>query len=378
MSFLSKKIFLFSILFFVGCSSSRSPLSSDNSILIGLVVPLSGSEAAAGESIRKGVELKVRALNAKGGVVGKKIELIVADDRGKAEDSALAATQLITQKKVEAIIGTLTSTGTLAMAPIAEKYNVPLIAPTATHPKVTTFGKNIFRVCFMESIQAQAMARFALEDVKIRRVAILYDAKSDYSLGLKSYFSETFKKGGGTIVDEVSFSAGDVDFKSQLTRMRTKRPDGIFIPAYYTEAALIARQARELDLNVVLLGGDGWDSPRFLEIAGMAASNSFFSNHYSKEDSSEEVQGFLKSFHQEFKEVPDAPAALGYDSMGFIARALQLRGNKSLRDYLAATQHYPGVTGVITMDENRDAVKSVVILKSSEGKFRFHKRAESE
>jgi branched-chain amino acid transport system substrate-binding protein len=370
-------IIIFIIITTLSCSKSSNPIHNEKGIRIGVVVPLSGSEASAGHSIQRGVELKAQELNSAGGIFGNKIEIITLDDRGKPEEAAIATTKLITQKGVRAIIGTLTSTGTFAMAPIAEKYKVPLIAPTATHPKITEAGENIFRVCFVEALQGKVMARFALETLHMRHVAILYDSKSDYSLGLKSSFSKTLREGGGVIVIEQSFSSGDIDFKSQLTSIRTKNPDAIFIPAYYTEVGLIAKQARELGLQVPLLGGDGWDSPRLLEIAGHSMNNAYFSNHYSKEDRSPLIQSFLRSFQNKFQEIPDAPAALGYDSMGVLANALLKSPEKlQLRNHLAATHGYSGVTGLITMDQQRNADKSVVILGIQKNQIQYQTKIE--
>jgi branched-chain amino acid transport system substrate-binding protein len=249
-----------------------------------------------------------------------------------------------------------------------------MMSPSSTNPKVTQMGDYIFRVCFIDPFQGKVMAKFAAENLKAKKIAILRDVKNDYSMGLANYFTDTFKTLGGTIVVDQSYSAGDVDFKAQLTAIRAQNPDAIFVPGYYTEVGLIARQARELGITVPLLGGDGWDSPKLKEIGGDAMSNSYFSNHYSAEDKSPVVQEFITKFKAAYGEVPDGLAAMGYDAAEVLADAMKRAPtlkSEDVRLALTQTKDYPGVTGKITIDPNRDAVKSAVVLKVTKGDFSY-------
>ena len=343
-------------------------------IKIGEVGSMTGSEATFGMSTHNGIELAFKQVNDEGGVLGKKLELISLDDQGKPEEAATAVTKLITQNNVVAILGEVASSRSLAMAPIAQQHKVPMVTPSSTNPKVTEQGDYIFRVCFIDPFQGTVMARFANESLKVKKVAILRDVKNDYSVGLADYFTERFKKDGGTIVVDQSYSAGDIDFKSQLTAIRSKNPEAIFVPGYYTEVGLIARQARDLGIKVPLMGGDGWDSPKLKEIGGAAMSNSYFSNHYSEEDKSPNVQKFIADYKTKFGSVPDGLAAMGYDAamvlVDAMKRAKSVDGG-ALQKALAATKAYPAVTGRITIDAQRNAVKSAVVLKVDNGNFKY-------
>lgn len=335
-------------------------------IVLGEVGSLTGGEATFGTSTHAGIELALKQLNAAGGVKGKKFRVITLDDQGKPEEAATAVTKLITQDKVAAILGEVASSRSLAMAPIAQSNKVPMITPSSTNPKVTQVGDYIFRVCFIDPFQGAVMAKFAFNTLKVKRAAILRDIKNDYSVGLANFFTETFKKLGGEIVIDQSYSAGDVDFKSQLTSIKTKTPEVVFVPGYYTEVGLIARQAREIGIKAPLLGGDGWDSAKLTEIGGDALVGSYFSNHYSPDDKSENVQKFIADYKAAYGAVPDGLAAMGYDAAMVLADAMKRAkslSNEDVRDALAATKEYPGVTGKISMDKNRDAVKSAVVIE---------------
>ncbi|MEY4632424.1 MAG: hypothetical protein RIQ81_2544, partial [Pseudomonadota bacterium] len=282
--------------------TSQAVLAADaNVIKIGEVGSMTGSEATFGVATHQGVELAIREINASGGIRGKKLQVISLDDQGKPEEAATAVTRLITQDKVTAIVGEVASSRSLAMAPIAQQYKIPMVSPSSTNPKVTEIGDYIFRVCFIDPFQGFVMARFAADNLKVKKVAILRDVKNDYSVGLSKFFTETFKKLGGEIVVDQSYSAGDIDFKSQLTAIRGKKPEAIFVPGYYTEVGLIARQARSLGIKAPLLGGDGWDSPKLLQIGGKAVEGAFFSNHYSAEDKSPHVQSFIERYRKDYK-----------------------------------------------------------------------------
>jgi branched-chain amino acid transport system substrate-binding protein len=343
-------------------------------IVFGHVGSLTGNEATFGDSTDKGLKLAIEEANAKGGVKGKRLELKTYDDQGKPEEAAVAATRLVVNDHASVLLGEVASRRSLAMAPIADEHKVPMISPASTNPKVTKDGERVrpyvFRVCFIDPFQGTVMAKFARETLKLQRVAVLRDVGNDYSVGLADYFLTRFKELGGAIVDDQSYKAGDQDFKAQLTAMKGKKPDGIYVPGYYTDVALIARQARELGLRQPLMGGDGWDSAKLFEIGGRALDGCYYSNHYSPDDPSPRIQEFVARFKAKYGAVPDTMAALGFDA-GLIAvdamsRATDLSGT-AIRDAIAATKGYPGVTGVITLDADHNAAKPAVVLAIQNG-----------
>ncbi len=355
-------------------SNSSGGASAGETIKIGEVGSMTGSEATFGSSTHQGIELALKAANAAGGVNGKKLELVSMDDQGKTDEAAIAATKLITQNHVAALLGEVASSRSLAMAPIAQQNKVPMVTPSSTNPKVTEMGDFIFRVCFIDPFQGTVMAKFANETLKAKKVALLRDVKSDYSMGLADFFKLSFEKMGGTVVVEQSYSSGDTDFKSQLTAIRGKGADAIYVPGYYTEVGLIARQARELGITSPLMGGDGWDSPKLTEIGGKAIEGSYFSNHYSPEDQAPNVQEFIKTFKAAYGVIPDGLAAMGYDAALVLVDAMKRAKSPSgqdLRDALAQTKDYPAVTGKITINEKRDAVKSAVVVKVSGTDYKY-------
>ncbi|MCC6810237.1 MAG: ABC transporter substrate-binding protein [Deltaproteobacteria bacterium] len=355
-----------------GATSNAAADATD--ILIGEYGSLTGSEATFGTSTRDGIELAIRQANQAGGVKGKKLRVKVYDDQGKPEEAASVVTKLITQDKVVALLGEVASSRTIAAAPIAQNNRVPMITPSSTNPRITDIGDHIFRVCFIDPFQGTVMAKFAKDTLKAKSAAILRDTKSDYSMGLADYFIEAFKAGGGTIVKDEAYTSGDVHFKSQLTAIKGSKPDIVFIPGYYTEAGLIARQARELGVSVPLLGGDGWDSPKLTEIGGKFVENTYFSNHYSDELDTPEVKRFVADFETAFKYKPDGLSAMGYDAANVLIDAMKRAPDatsKALRDAIAATKDFPGVTGKITIDSKRNATKSAVVLKVADGRYRY-------
>lgn len=346
----------------------------DNEIVIGEYDSLTGSDATFGLSSNKGVRLALDEVNAAGGVKGKKISLVTLDDQGKNEEAAAATTRLITQNKVVAIIGGVASGRSKAAAPIAQTHKVPFVSPASTNPDVTKIGDYVFRICFIDPFQGSVMAKFATENLKIKKAAILRDVKNDYSVGLADAFAADFKKRGGEIVADLSFQSGDIDFKAQLTQMRSKNPEAIYVPGYYTEVGLIAQQARQLGIKVPLMGGDGWDSDKLAEIGKDAISGNYYSNHYTTESTDPAVTEFIKKFKAKYNETPDALAALAYDAAKILVAALERAPDLSgsaIRDELAKTKDFPAVTGKITLNENRDAVKSAVIIQMDGGKRKY-------
>lgn len=356
-----------------GCTK-KGDASSSNEILIGQYGSMTGSDATFGQSTDKGVRLAIEAKNAEGGIKGKKIRLITEDDQGKPEEAAAVVKKLITQDHVLAILGEIASTRTMAAAPIAQQYNIPMVSPGSTNPEVTKKGDYIFRVCFIDTIQGSVMARFAAQNLKLKKVAVLIDSKSDYSLGLSEFFQKKFKELGGQIISEQKFQAGDSDFKAQLTQIRGLSPDGLFIPAYYTEVGLIARQARELGLNVVLLGGDGWDSPKLFEIGQKAIDGAYFSTHYTSETPNPATQVMLKAFKAKYNEIPDGLAAVGYDAARILIQAMERAPEltpKAIREELAKVKDFDGATSKITINPERNADKDAFIVKVNGKALKF-------
>lgn len=335
-------------------------------ILFGEVSSLTGQEATFGVMTNRGIALAVKEINEAGGVDGKKIRVITYDDQGKPTEAAAAATRLIVQDKVNVLLGEVASARSLAMAPIAQSNKVPMISPSSTNPRVTEGKDYVFRICFIDPFQGTVMAKFAREQLKLDKVAVLRDVRNDYSVGLANYFVEAFQKQGGAIVGDQSYSAGDIDFKAQLTALRSLQPQALYVPGYYTDVALIARQARELGIEVPLLGGDGWESAKLFEIGGDALQGSYFSNHYAMEDPAPAIQKFIADFKKAYGENPDSMAALGYDAAKLAAASIDkadsLDGSK-IRDAIAQTSNFPGVTGAITIDAQHNAVKPAVVLK---------------
>ena len=348
--------------------------ADDGEILIGEVGSMSGSEAAFGQSTHNGIQLAVDEANAAGGVKGKKLKVRTYDDQSKPEEAAAATTRLITQDKVKVILGEVASSNSLAMAPLAQEARIPMITPSSTNPAVTEKGDYIFRVCFIDPFQGYVMAKFARETLKMNKAAILKDVKSAYSVGLTEVFERKFTELGGKIVAIESYSKGDTDFRAQLTSLKKLKPEGVYIPGYYNDVGPIARQAKELGLKVVLMGGDGWDSEKLFELGGPAVEGAYVSNHYSAEDPSPNVQNFIKKYQAAHNTTPDSLAALGYDAakvaIDAMQRAEDLSGPK-LRDAIAQTKDFPGVAGNITLNEKRDAVKPSVVLQVKDGKFKY-------
>jgi branched-chain amino acid transport system substrate-binding protein len=341
-------------------------------IVLGHYASLTGNTATFGTSADKGAQMAIAEANAAGGVLGKQIRLVTVDTASKTEQASTAVLRLSNQEKVLAVLGEVASSRSLAAAPICQKAKVPMLSPASTNPDVTKTGDYIFRACFIDPFQGTVVARFAQDNLKAKTAAILFDVSQDYSKGLAKYFNEEFSK-TGKIVKEVSYSSEtDKDFRAQLTQIKAANPDVIFIPGYYTEVGNIAVQAQSLGIKKPMLGGDGWESPKLVEIGKGAIEGHYYSTHYSPEDKNPRVQKFVTDFKKKHNgEVPEGMAALGYDAANMMLDAIKRAGGtdqQKIRDALAATKDFPGVTGNITIDENRNAVKSAVILQIKGGK----------
>ena len=349
--------------------------TSTDEIAVGEFASLTGKEATFGISSHEGTVLAVEELNAAGGVLGKKIKLLTEDNQSKAGESANAVNKLVAKDGVVAILGEVASSRSLEAAPICQSNKTPMISPSSTNPKVTQTGDYIFRVCFIDPFQGTVMANFAKKTLKAQKVAVFTDVKSDYSKGLAKFFKEGFVKAGGQIVSELDYNGGDKDFKGQLTAIKAANPDGVFVPGYYTDAALICIQAKEVGLTVPMFGGDGWESDKLTEIGKEAVEGNYFSTHYTPDAGGEKGKAFVAAYKKRYNgKLPDAMAALGYDSAVILADAIKRAGSTDgpkVQAALAETKEFDAVTGKITINKQRDADKAAVILKVKDGKFSY-------
>jgi branched-chain amino acid transport system substrate-binding protein len=351
---------------------SLSAAAAAATIKIGEVDPLTGGVSQFGIGCHQGFVLAFEQINAEGGILGQKVELVTEDDQSKPGQSATAVRKLITQDKVVAILGDATSSATLEAAPIAQSDKIPMITPTATNPRITEAGDFIFRVCFLDEFQGRVLARFAREKLKAEKVFTLTDVKQDYSVDLLKFFKEEFTKLGGRIVGEQSYATGDTDFRAQLTPIRAVKPDAVYVPGYYQEVALIVRQGRQIGLTMPFIGCDGWANQALLAIGGKAMEGCFFTNHFSPNDQSPIVQGFVTKYREKYGVLPDTFSALGYDAARLLSDAIQRAGSsnsQAVRDALSKTAGFQGVTGQISLDANRNASKPGLVVTVKEGKF---------
>ena len=374
---------------FLGCppktESTGTTASTDTSgsgeILVGEYGSLTGSEATFGQSTHNAIMLAVDEINAAGGVNGRKISVKTEDDQSKADEAATAVTKLISQNNVVAVLGEVASSNSLAAAPICQSNKVPMISPSSTNPDVTKKGDYIFRMCFLDDYQGASMARYLHNTLHINKVAVLIDNKSDYSTGLAKFFSDAFTSFGGQIVATQSYSKGDSDFRSQLTSIKTANPEIIYIPGYYNDIGQVAIQARDLGMNMPLAGGDGWESPKLIEIGGKALEGCFYSNHYFPGDPDPSVRDFVEKYKQRYSATPDALAALAYDTARVLSEAMKRTGGKTdgpaLRDAIGATKGFKGVTGTINLGPDRNPEgKTLVIVEVKNGTLTLKAKVE--
>ena len=360
-----------------GSTTGGGAASAGGTIKIGHYASLTGDTATFGTESDEGVKLAMEEVNKAGGVLGKQIEVETQDDQSKPEEAKTVATKFAADEKIAAVIGEVASTRSMVAAPVFQRAGIPMVSPSSTNEKVTQEGDYIFRVCFIDPFQGKVMAKFAADDLKAKKAAILREQSSDYSVGLADVFKKEFTAAGGTIIADVSYKTGDTDYRSQLAQV--KGADVVYVPGYYTQVGTIARQARELGIKAPLLGGDGWDSEKLVEGAGgagKALEGAYFSNHYSKDDTSPRVQEFVKTYTAKYGHAPSGLAALGYDAMKIVALAIKTAGSADrakIKDALAQTKDFPGVTGNITIDANRNASKPAVVLQIKGNEFVYKK-----
>ncbi len=358
-----------------GCGGSKK---NANVIQLGIIAEMTGNNASYGNSIANGAKMAAKELNAKGGLLGKQVEFVVADTKSEPAESANAMSKLVNQNKVPAVLGLFASSGAIAAANVSEASKVPFIAVGATNPKVTVDEKtkkvkaNTYRVCFIDPFQGTVGANFVADTLKLKKAAILIDNSSDYSKGLADCFKTAFKAKGGNVVLEESYLQKDTDFKAVLTKLAAAKPEVVYVPGYYEEVGKIVKQAREVGLNVPFVGGDGWDSPKLVEIAGAKSLNqTYFTNHYSADDTSAVSKAFVAAYQKEYKQRPDACAVLGYDAANIMFDAIKRAGDLTptkISQAIAATKNFAAVTGSISLNDTHDAVKSAVIIEYKDGK----------
>ncbi|CAH0281192.1 ethanolamine utilization protein EutJ [Bacillus sp. Soil745] len=359
-------------------SSSGGSSKSGDTIKIGANLELSGGTASFGQSAADGLKLAIDEIN-KEGIDGKKLEIVKVDNKSDAAEATSGSIKLVSQDKVVAVVGSATSTNTLAQVQVAQDNKVPLLTPTATNPDITNkagkLNDYVFRTCFIDPFQGTVAANFASDEIGAKTAAIYVDSASDYSKGLAAAFKEAFTAKGGKIVAEEAYVTKDTDFRSTLTRIKSAKPEFVFLPGYYEEVGLILKQAREDGIDLPFMGGDGWDSPKVVEIAGAEAlKNTYITNHYSPEDEDAKIQDFVAAFKKEYDKTPDAFAALGYDTGYYLADAIKRSGDASpekIRQALEDVKDLQLVSGTLNLDENHDPIKSATILEYVDGKQTF-------
>lgn len=350
---------------------SRTSSAANSYIVIGHYASLTGDQATFGQSSENGIKLALSEINARGGVLSKRIRLITEDDQSKPEEAATAVAKLITKDNVLAVLGEAASSCSLAGAPICQANRTPMITPVSTNPEVTKKGDYIFRICFIDPYQGEALAHYIHDQLHLQRAAILVDLKSDYSTGLSQFFERTFTKLGGTIVATARYSNGDSDFRPQLTSIRSSKPEIVFLPGYYTDVGQIVTQARDLGITQPFAGGDGWDSPKLFELGGKSLDGCFYSNHYYAMDPTPAVRQFVTNYKRTYGAVPDAFAALAYDATRVLVAAIadaKRIDRTAVRNAIARTRDFPGVTGSITIGPDRNPTnKRLIVLGVQDG-----------
>lgn len=350
--------------------SGAGPARTGDTILVGHYASMTGSEATFGVSTDNGIRLALEERNAAGGVKGKRVSIKTLDDASKSAEAGNVVARLISEDKVVALLGEVASGSSIAGGKVAQQYGVPMITPSSTNHKVTEGRDMVSRVCFLDEFQGYVVAKFAV-DAKLPKVAILFDQAAPYSRGLADVFEKELAALGGEVTTRQAYTGGDVNIQAQLQTIKSSGADAVFLPGYYTDVGTIVRQARKLGITAPFLGGDGWDSEKLAEIGGDAIEGSYYSNHYSADEQRPEVQQFVAKYKAKYGGIPDGLAALGYDAARVLFDAMDRSPSLSGKDLaatIAATKDFPGVTGTITLDKNRDAVKKAVILQMKGGK----------
>jgi len=366
-------------IFFAGCGKAPAPGSPSApppaipGVPVGVFLPLSGAQEAFGQAALAGMKLAAARWNAGGGISGKPVDLIIRDTESHPDLAASAVRELIEKEKVVAVLGEITSDSSMKAAPVAAELGIPMISPGSTHAGLTRIGPGVFRVCYADPFQGRVMSKFA-SSIGVVSAAILFDPDDEYSSALAASFEKDFVERGGKIVAKEPCRRGAIDFSAPLQAIKEARPEVIFLPAYFSEAAAIIKQARPLGIEQPFIGSDGWESPDFLSAGGEAVNNCYFASHFSASAPSEKSAGFVRSYREANGSDPLALAALGYDAVNFLADGIRRAGGTGpaeLQAALAATIGLEGVTGTITLDADRNTSMSAIVLRVSEGKFHY-------
>lgn len=352
------------------CGKKDDAAAESETIKLGMTYPATGGAAVYGNAVKNGIDLAIKKHNTDGGVLGKNIEVIAYDNKGDNSEAVNAYNKLVSSDKVDAILGAVISTNSLAIAPLAANEGIPMITPTSTSWDVTTSGENIFRSCYTDPYQGGTVAKFAAEDLKVKTAAVMYDTSMDYSAGLADEFKKVFEEKGGKVLNFEGYNADDKDFKAILTNIKGNSPDVLFIPDYYNKVALIGKQVKEVGIESILLGGDGWDG--VLGVDETAIEGGYFANHYSTSDENPLIQDFITSYKEAYDgEMPNAFAALGYDSAVTMIEAIKAAESTDSEKVIEALKNtdLDLVCGHTKFDENRNPVKEVAIIKIENGEY---------
>lgn len=360
--------------------SGNATTASGDEIVIGEYGSMSGENAAFGKSTHNGIMLAIEEINQTGGINGKQVRIVTEDDQSKTEQVPTVVKKLINQNKVIAVLGEVASSRSIAGSAVCEEAKIPMVSPSSTNPAVTVDKRTgkvkpfTFRVCFIDPFQGTVMARFAKNELKVGKVAILRDSKQDYSVGLAQYFTEEFERLGGEIVRDEAYSGGDNDFRAQLTSIKNANSEAVFVPGYYNDVGNIAKQARSVGIKVPLLGGDGWDDASVLKLGGDAVEGAYFSTHFSAEDKNPVIQKFVQACKTRYNRTPSGLEAMGYDGAKILCDAIKRAGStdaEAIRKALEETKDYEGVTGKITINQEHNAIKPAVVLQIKGGEFKY-------
>jgi len=357
-----------------GCTPAASDetAAEEDVIKIGVFEPMTGANAAGGELEVEGIRLANRLYPE---VLGKKVDLVIVDNKSDAVEAASAAALLVEKEQVAAIIGSWGSSFSMAAGDVI-KDKVPTVGASCTNPLVTQGNDWYFRVCFIDPFQGKVMATYSYENLGARKAAIIQEVNNDYAIGLAKFYTDAFKEltgDGDAIVSVANYNTGDQDFNAQLTNIKSANPDVIFAPGNFTESALIVKQAKQLGIDVPIIGGDTYETPEFVDIGGEAVEGCVFSTFFTSETPiTAESETFLEEYRAEYGKEPAAVTALAYDAYILILDAIERAGSTdpvALRDALAETEGFEGAAGIITLDENGDAVKNAVIKQVKNGEF---------
>ena len=381
MKFIKTALALGTAVFLSACGKAPSPAVEKapptpppvKGIPVGAFLPLSGAQAAFGQSALAGMKMAVKEWNASGGISGKPVELVIRDTESDPDRAAQAVRELVEKENAIALLGEVTSESSLKAAPVAGELGIPMISPSATHSKLTDAGPMIFRVCYSDLFQGLVMSKFA-RSIGVSSAAILWEPGNEYSADLAASFEKDFLDHSGKIAAKETYQKGSVDFSAALQAIKAAQPEVIFLPSYFPDAAKIIKQARTLGLDQPFIGTDGWESQEFLSAGGEAVNNTYFASHFSAGDPSEKTSSFVTSYREANGGDPLATAALGYDSVLFLADGIRRAGGTdpaALQTALAATSGFEGVTGTITLDAQRNPSKPAIVVRVSEGKFNY-------